>query len=87
MKTIQEIISENIISALGHELKIGDLVEFESGGTTIIGEIIDISEKEKVIVKPTGFRCQSKEEINDIKSKLKPKYTVNPKRCYLQVKI
>ena len=83
MKSLYDSINESHISMLLHELHEGDMVEFQTSGHTVIGEIITLGDKDKVVVKTTGFRYKSEEEKKEIESKLKAKYTVAAKRCAL----
>lgn len=85
MKALNEYLNESHISALLHELKVGSLVQFKTSDMWIIGEVTELKDNDKVVVKSKGYRYKTEEEKKQIESKIKPKYTVAAKRCYLQV--
>lgn len=72
------------IAALGHELQIGNPVEWITCGRTIIGKITDF-ENSKVIIHTTGCRYKTDEELDEIKKKVKRTYKVAPHRLFLLV--
>ena len=49
---------EKYISALGHELEIGNLIEWTTSGHTIIGRIIDFKD-DKAIIQTSGCRYKT----------------------------
>ena len=59
---------------LGHELKVGDWVEFQSGGIGLWGEIEEITdeEKQKYVIKTMGWFGDK-----SLRSKVKPSYRIN----------
>ena len=76
--------TEKHIANLGHELEIGNKVEFTTSGHTIIGKIIDFQDH-KCVIQTTGCRYSTDEELEIIRNKAKRQYKVAPHRCYLLV--
>lgn len=76
--------TEKYIAALGHELQIGNLVEWVTSGHTIIGRIIDFKD-DKAIIQTSGCRYKTSEELEEIKKKAKRQYKVAPHRLFLLV--
>lgn len=73
------------ISYLGHELEVGNKVQFTTSGMTLIGTILEFNEKEKAVVKIQGCKYKTSEELEMIQSKVKREYKVNPGKCILLV--
>lgn len=84
MKNLFDNDDNKYIANLGHELKIGDSVEWITSGHTLIGKIIDF-ENDKVIVQTRGCRYIDEKELEEIKKKAKRQYKVAPHRLYLLV--
>lgn len=72
------------IAALGHELEIGNIVEWVTSGHTIIGRIINF-ENDKAIIQTSGCRYKTSEELEEIKKKVKRQYKVASHRLFLMV--
>lgn len=67
---------------LGNDFDLGDWIEFDSSGLTIMAEITDTN-GDKYTVKPIGFRHDPKlsnDEVEKLKSSLKNSYSLNVKR-------
>ena len=64
-------------SYLGHELKIGDNVQFKSLGHTITAHIVDFV-GEKAICKPLGWSGEP-----EFREKIKKQYKVKCSSCWL----
>lgn len=64
-------------AALGHELQIGNDVEFYSCGHTVIAHIIDFV-GDKAVCKPIGWRGPA-----EFREKIRKQYKVLAKNCYL----
>ena len=62
---------------LGHELHIGDNVQFKSLGHTITGHIVDFI-GDKVVCKPLGWNGEP-----EFRSKIKEQYKVKCTSCWL----
>ena len=69
--------SNEHIAALGHELKVGDYVEFCSLGHTIIAQIKDFV-YDKAVCYPIGWRGEA-----EFKEKIRKQYKVICKNCWL----
>lgn len=71
---------------LGHEIKVGDWIQFHSGGVQLYGEVTEISEdeKEKYTIKTLGWYGDK-----SLRSKVKETYKINAssKSIYLLNKI
>lgn len=71
---------------LGHDLKVGDLIQFHANGLQLWGEIAEIhdDEKEKYTIKTLGWYGDK-----SLKSKVKETYKINAasKSIYLLNKI
>ena len=71
---------------LGHEIKVGDWIQFHAGGMQLWGEVTEITndEKEKYVVKTLGWYGDK-----SLRSKVKESYKVNTasKSVYLLNKI
>lgn len=85
MKSLKDYISE-AYDMLGHEIKVGDWIQFQSGGLQLWGEVTEITnnEKEKYVVKTLGWFGDK-----SFHSKVKESYKVNTasKSVYLLNKI
>lgn len=67
---------------LGNDFNLGDWIEFDSSGLTIMAEVTDTN-GDKYTVKPIGFRHDPKlsdSEVEKLKSSLKNSYLMNVKR-------
>ncbi len=67
---------------LGNNFDLGDWIEFDSSGLTIMAEVTDTN-GDKYTVKPIGFRHDPKlssDEVEKLKSSLKNSYSLNVKR-------
>lgn len=62
---------------LGHELHIGDNVQFKSLGHTITGHIVDFI-GDKAVCKPLGWNGES-----EFRNKIKNQYKVKCTSCWL----
>ena len=73
MKDLKDFISE-AHDMLGHEIHVGDWIQFASGGIQLYGEVTEITddEKEKYIVKTLGWFGDK-----SFRSKVKETYKVN----------
>lgn len=73
MKSITNFINEHH-DVLGHELHIGDFIQFATSGFTVYGQIQEITDgdKPKYIVKSLGWLGSS-----ELREKVKPEYKVN----------
>ena len=76
--------TEKYIAALGYELEIGNNVEWDTSGYTLIGKIINFKNG-KAIVQTIGCRYKSEQEFDEIKKKAKRQYKVAPHRLFLLV--
>ncbi len=85
MKSLKDYILE-AHDMLGHEIKVGDWIQFHAGGMQLWGEVTEITndEKEKYIVKTLGWYGDK-----SLRSKVKESYKVNTasKSIYLLNKI
>ena len=85
MKSLKEYILE-AHDMLGHEIKVGDWIQFHAGGMQLWGEVTEITndEKEKYVVKTLGWYGDK-----SLRSKVKESYKVNTasKSVYLLNKI
>ena len=74
MKSLQQYLVEQEYDTLGHELKIGDFIEFKSTGVYINGQIQDFidGEKPKWVVRAFGWKGSE-----DFRNKIKETYKVN----------
>ena len=85
MKSLKDYILE-AHDMLGHEIKVGDWIQFQSGGMQLWGEVTEITddEKEKYVVKTLGWYGDK-----SLRSKVKESYKVNTtsKSVYLLNKI
>lgn len=85
MKSLKDYILE-AHDMLGHEIKVGDWIQFHAGGMQLWGEVTEITndEKEKYIVKTLGWYGDK-----SLRSKVKESYKVNTasKSVYLLNKI
>ena len=73
MKSLIQFILEHNDS-LGHELKVGDFIQFDTTGFIVYGQIQEITDgdKPKYIVKSLGWIGAP-----ELKEKVKPVYKVN----------
>jgi len=73
MKSIVNFINEHHDS-LGHELNVGDFIQFDTSGFIVYGQIQEITEgdKPKFVVKSLGWIGAP-----ELKEKVKPEYKVN----------
>ena len=73
MKSLKDYILE-AHDMLGHEIKVGDWIQFQSGGIQLWGEVTEITddEKEKYIVKTLGWYGDK-----SLRNKVKERYKVN----------
>lgn len=71
MKTIKTFEAHDM---LGHEIHVGDWIQFQSGGLDLWGEITEITndEKEKYVVKTLGWFGDK-----SLRNKIKETYKVN----------
>ena len=85
MQSLKEYILE-AHDMLGHEIKVGDWIQFHAGGMQLGGEVTEITndEKEKYVVKTLGWYGDK-----SLHSKVKESYKVNTasKSVYLLNKI
>lgn len=85
MKSLKDYILE-ARDVLGHEIKVGDWIQFHAGGIQLWGEVTEITndEKEKYVVKTLGWYGDK-----SLRNKLKETYKVNTasKSVYLLNKI
>lgn len=85
MKSLKDYILE-AHDMLGHEIKVGDWIQFYAGGMQLWGEVTEITndEKEKYVVKTLGWYGDK-----SLRSKVKENYKVNTasKSVYLLNKI
>lgn len=85
MKSLKDYILK-AHDMLGHEIKVGDWIQFQSGGLQLWGEVTEITdnEKEKYVVKTLGWYGDK-----SLRSKVKESYKVNTtsKSVYLLNKI
>jgi len=85
MKSLKDYILE-AHDMLGHEIKVGDWIQFHAGGMQLWGEVTEITddEKEKYVVKTLGWYGDK-----SLRSKVKESYKVNTasKSVYLLNKI
>jgi hypothetical protein len=85
MKSLKDYILE-AHDILGHEIKVGDWIQFHAGGMQLWGEVTEITndEKEKYVVKTLGWYGDK-----SLRSKVKESYKVNTasKSVYLLNKI
>ena len=85
MKSLKDYILE-AHDMLGHEIKVGDWIQFHAGGIQLWGEVTEITndEKEKYVVKTLGWYGDK-----SLRSKVKESYKVNTasKSVYLLNKI
>lgn len=72
-------------SAQNIELSIGNYVEFDRTGFTIIGKIKEFVDGKCEII-PMGFRYKYEEEIEEFKKKLKKSYKMDPRKCWVMEK-
>lgn len=83
MKTIKTFEAHDM---LGHEIHVGDWIQFHAGGLQLWGEVTEITndEKEKYVVKTLGWYGDK-----SLRSKVKESYKVNTdsKSVYLLNKI
>lgn len=83
MKTINTYINEHM-DALGHDLKVGDFIEFKAADIWPYGQIIEITDedKPKYIVKTLGWKGNPDKKPKDqynVKVDLKNIFQVNIK--------
>lgn len=81
MNNIKNYITEHT-DVLGNEFTIGDWIEFDVKGTTIIGEVTATTDT-NITCKSQGFRypaTMTKEEAEKIKQSVKSEYKLNIKR-------
>lgn len=73
MKSLTRFINEHHDS-LGHELKVGDFIQFDTSGFIVYGQIQEITEgdKPKFVVKSLGWIGAP-----ELRDKVKPEYKVN----------
>lgn len=71
MKTIKTFEAYDM---LGHEIRVGDWIQFQSGGIQLWGEVTEITddEKEKYVVKTLGWYGDK-----SLRNKVKERYKVN----------
>ena len=85
MKSLKDYILE-AHDMLGHEIKVGDWIQFHAGGIQQWGEVKEVTddEKEKYVVKTLGWYGDK-----SLRSKVKESYKVNTasKSVYLLNKI
>jgi hypothetical protein len=85
MQSLKDYILE-AHDMLGHEIKVGDWIQFHAGGMQLWGEVTEITddEKEKYVVKTLGWYGDK-----SLRSKVKESYKVNTasKSVYLLNKI
>lgn len=85
MKSLKDYILE-AHDMLGHEIKVGDWIQFHAGGMQLWGEVTEITndKKEKYVVKTLGWYGDK-----SLRSKVKESYKVNTasKSVYLLNKI
>lgn len=72
-----DLYEEKNISALGHELHVGDAVEFNSCGHTIIARVKEFAGEKSVCI-PIGWRGEP-----EFRSQIKKQYKVLTRNCYL----
>lgn len=86
MKSIYEYLLEEARDVLGHDIKVGDWIQFHAGGMQLYGEVTEITdeEKSKYIIKTLGWYGDA-----NLRSKVKETYKVatNSKSVYLLNKI
>lgn len=76
---------EKFISYLGLPINENDIVKFTTSDIVLFGTVTGF-DKEKVIVKTTGCKYKTQEELEYIKLKARKSYKVNPKRCIIYKK-
>lgn len=80
---VNESLNNNeYLDNLGNDFNLGDWIEFDSSGLTIMAEVTDTN-GDKYTVKPIGFRHDPKlssDEVEKLKSSLKNSYSLNVKR-------
>ena len=74
MKALNTFINEKNYDILGHELNVGDTIEFQAGGLRLYGEIESVTDEEraKFVIKTLGWSGDS-----SLRSKVKEQYKVN----------
>jgi hypothetical protein len=73
MKNLSDYILEGY-DMLGHDVQVGDCIQFSSGGIQLYGEVTEIIEgdKEKYVVKALGWYGDK-----SLRNKIKETYKVN----------
>ena len=77
-------MEQKYIANLGHELQLGDRVEFIVKKHHLIGKIIEFKNG-KCVIETRACRYTDEEELAEIRRIAKRKYTIVPNRCYLLV--
>lgn len=74
MKSLAQYITNEDYDMLGHELHVGDWIQFQSVGLKLYGEITEITtdEKPKYIIKTMGWYGDP-----SLRSKVKEQYKIN----------
>ena len=85
MKNLTEYISEGY-DMLGHVVKVGDWIQFQSAGLKLWGEVEEIipGDKEKYVIKTLGWYG---DESQRSQVKLSYKVNANSKSLYLLNKV
>lgn len=73
--------TQEYIASLGHTLKIGDKVEWNSAGHILIGVITELKSG-KCEIMTTGCRYLDEAELEAIKKKARRSYKVSPSKCF-----
>jgi hypothetical protein len=85
MKNLSDYISEGY-DMLGHKVKVGDWIQFQSAGLKLWGEVEEIipGDKEKYVIKTLGWYG---DESQRSQVKLSYKVNANSKSLYLLNKV
>lgn len=69
-------------ASLGQKLEVGNIVQWNTSGHTMIGRILNF-ENDKAFIQTCGCRYKTNEELEEIKRKAKRQYKVAPHRLFL----